>query len=184
MGLIRVLILCFYSPPPWGVTLNWGSSVSTPELAPQSTVRISSIKWHHCSCTRDRNAITPHMFMFSALCLHNNLLNKINTMWHWDLHPPPFSSFLLPCLFCPQSLKSIFSSLSSLSAPLPPPSLSPIASLAVSRLIPALPAPPPPAGAASRWVFSGCYDLRDDNGSYNVASRSWCGWACGGILLC
>lgn len=24
----------------------------------------------------------------------------------------------------------------------------------------------------SRWVFSSCYDLRDDNGSYNVASRS------------
>lgn len=33
----------------------------------------------------------------------------------------------------------------------------------------------------SRWVFSSCYDLRDDNGSYNVASRSWCGWACGGL---
>lgn len=39
------------------------------------------------------------------------------------------------------------------------------------------------AGLQSRWVFCGCYDLRDDNGSYNVASRSWCGWACG-IFCC
>lgn len=63
-----------------------------------------------------------------------------------------------------------------------PPSLS----LSLSRLIPAPAASPRPsplllAELQSRWVFSSCYDLRDDNGSYNVASRSWCGWACGGL---
>lgn len=57
-------------------------------------------------------------------------------------------------------------------------SLSAHSSLATSPLpLPLL------AGLQSRWVFCGCYDLRDDNGSYNVASRSWCGWACG-IFCC
>lgn len=103
--------------------------------------------------------------------------------------PPPsplFPSFLLSfSLFhCPVSLSqaiscSLFSPAASTLSLIPsfPPSL--------SRLIPALATSPSPlpllAELQSRWVFSGCYDLRDDNGSYNVASRSWCGWACGGF---
>ena len=62
-------------------------------------------------------------------------------------------------------------------------SSAPSSALAASTLS-LIPAPSPlPLLAAqqSKWVFSGCYDLRDDNGSYNVASRSWCGWACGGF---
>lgn len=59
-------------------------------------------------------------------------------------------------------------------------------SLSHSQLIPTPAASPSPLPLRlveqhSRWVFSSCYDLRDDNGSYNVASRSWCGWACGGL---
>lgn len=116
-------------------------------------------------------------------------LNKVNThltVFCPRLSPPPSPSFpaslLLFCLFYLLSLP-ISCSLSPSSPPLPPPS--PSFPLSLSQLIPALAASPSPlpllAELQSRWVFSGCYDLRDDNGSYNVASCSWCGWACGGF---
>lgn len=65
-------------------------------------------------------------------------------------------------------------------SPSPPPSPPPSPSFPFCSFL--HPSPHPLlAEEQSRWVFSGCYDLRDDNGSYNVASRSWCGWVCGGF---
>lgn len=117
------------------------------------------------------------MCVFWLVCFLHNVLLKLGKHSSDSVWSQSFSPTLSFCCFYHYIC---------LSPPFLPPLLHRcLHPLSLSQFIPALAASPSPlpllAAQQSRWVFSGCYDLRDDNGSYNVASRSWCGWACGGF---